>query len=168
MERTGRAALIAGGYGAALALAVAVTGLHMATESPADASSGMMAFGDALLFLGTFGLAALVPTGAALWALRDRPRFWDVSAGLALVVAATGLAALAAYLAARGVSASPVALVWGGFAVLRVLAAPFLAGLFFMAGVFSPGRRARLGLLVAAGLEGLVFGVVALLWLRGR
>lgn len=167
MERTGRGALIAGGYGAALALAVAVTGLHRAAEPAADASSGMMAFGDALLFLGTFGLAALVPTGAALWALRDRPKFWDVAAGLALVAAATGLAALAAYLAARGAGASQVALMWGAFAVLRVLAAPFLAGLFFMAGVFAPRRRARLGLLVAAGLEGLVFGVVALLWLLG-
>ena len=168
MARTGRGALVAGGYGAALGLAVAVTWLHTATASPAAASSGMAAFGDALLFLGTFGLAALVPTGVALWVLRDRPGFWDVSAGLALALAVTGLAALACYLAVRSAGASPMVLAWGAVAVLRVLAAPFLAGLFFLAGVLAPGRRARVGLLAAAGLEGLVFGVVAVLWVLGR
>ena len=168
MERTGRARLIAGGYGAALALAVAVTLLHVAAEPGADASSGMMAFGDAVLFLGTFALAALVPTGTALWALRDRPRVWTALAGVAALAALTGLVALACYVAARGPGAAPALLVWSGYAVLRVLAAPFLAGLFFLAAVLAPAGRARAVLLGAALAEGIVFGVVALAWFSGR
>ncbi len=63
--------LIIGGYVAACLIAsgvVYVWGLF--TQSPAaQASSGMYAFGDLLLFIGIFGVAALIPTGLAVYFL---------------------------------------------------------------------------------------------------
>lgn len=69
--------LVGGGYLAALVLAaVAVWIYAMLTAGPGrDASSGMYAFGDAVLFLGTFTLAALPATCVGLCALFAPTRF---------------------------------------------------------------------------------------------
>src|SRR6267142_196801 len=63
--------VVAVGYLAALLVASAAVAIRLAhTSGPdAQASSGMYAFGDALLFVVVFGVAALVPSGAALFAL---------------------------------------------------------------------------------------------------
>jgi hypothetical protein len=88
MKPIARFCLVAGGYVAALLLAwvaVAIAGAD-STSAAAQASSGMSAFGDAILFLGVFGIAAVVPTGAALFFLRHHRHFWKllVLLGLAL------------------------------------------------------------------------------------
>ena len=71
-----KVALVGGGYVAAALIAVAAVAIAGAdTSSPdAQASSGMSAFGDALLFVAVFGVCALVPTAAALIFLRARGR----------------------------------------------------------------------------------------------
>ena len=73
-------AVVRGGYTAAFLLASAALAIRVAmTTGPvAQASSGMYAFGDVLLFVAVFGVSALVPTGAALFFLRPYRLFWTV------------------------------------------------------------------------------------------
>jgi len=87
--------VIAGGYVAAFLLAFAAVAIRVATTSGPDAqaSSGMYAFGDALLFVAVFAVTALAPTGAALFLLRPYPRFWAVLSTLGFAVAVTGVTA---------------------------------------------------------------------------
>lgn len=61
-------AVVAGGYIAAFLVAATAVAIRIANTSGPDAqaSSGMYAFGDALLFVAVFGVSALGPTGAAL------------------------------------------------------------------------------------------------------
>ena len=63
--------LVIGGYAAACLIASGVVYVwELFTQGPiAQASSGMYAFGDLLLFIGIFGLLALIPTGLALYFL---------------------------------------------------------------------------------------------------
>jgi hypothetical protein len=42
-------------------------------------SSGMVAFGDSILFLSVFAVTAIPATGAALFFLRPYPLFWRIS-----------------------------------------------------------------------------------------
>lgn len=70
MSKVAKLSLVIGGYIAACLIASAavyVNGLFI--QDPLQASSGMAAFGDAILFIGTFGLMALVPTGLAVYFL---------------------------------------------------------------------------------------------------
>ena len=64
-----KVAIVAGGYLLAILLACAAVALHMAltSDSGAQASGGMAAFGDLVLFIAVFGAVALVPTGAAFF-----------------------------------------------------------------------------------------------------
>ena len=61
--------LVLGGYVAACLLASGVVYVwELLTQGPiAQASSGMYAFGDLLLFIVTFGGLALIPTGLAVY-----------------------------------------------------------------------------------------------------
>src|SRR4030095_1382513 len=95
MKPSLKVSVIAGGYIAALLMAFAAVALHIATTSGPDAqaSSGMYAFGDALLFVAVFAACALVPTGAALFFLRPYRHFWTVLSALGLAVAVTGVTA---------------------------------------------------------------------------
>ena len=63
--------LVIGGYVAACLLASGVVYVYQlfTDNAVAQASSGMYAFGDLLLFLGMFGVLALFPTGLALYCL---------------------------------------------------------------------------------------------------
>jgi hypothetical protein len=63
---------VTAGYVAAFLMASAAVAIRVASTSGPDAqaSSGMYAFGDALLFVAVCGVAALVPTGVALFFLR--------------------------------------------------------------------------------------------------
>jgi hypothetical protein len=71
-----KVAIVAGGYLLALLLAFAAVALHAAVsgESGAQASGGMAAFGDLMLFVGVFGVVAVVPTGAALYFLFSKKK----------------------------------------------------------------------------------------------
>jgi hypothetical protein len=71
--------LVIGGYGMACLVACGVVYLwQLMSQGPAaQASSGMYAFGDLILFLGLAGLLMLLPTGLAVyflvrWALERR------------------------------------------------------------------------------------------------
>ena len=67
MSRLTKVGLVIGGYVAACLIASAVVYVwELFTQDPiAQASSGMYAFGDLLLFIGVFGGLALIPTGLA-------------------------------------------------------------------------------------------------------
>jgi len=84
---------IVGGYIAAFLIASVAVALHAAATNGPDtqASGGLYAFGDTLLFVAVFGGCALVPTGAALF-LRPYHHFWIVLSALGLVAAVTRVA----------------------------------------------------------------------------
>ena len=87
--------LVAIGYAAALAIALAVVAIRVAeTSGPvAQASSGMYAFGDLLTFLAVFGTGALIPTGLGLCFLWRTRYFWPVIGvlGLGIVLSIAGV-----------------------------------------------------------------------------
>jgi len=95
MKQFLKVAVVAGGYIAAFLMASAAVAIRVANTSGPDAqaSSGMYAFGDALLFVAVFGVSALVPTGAALFFLRPYRHFWTVLSALGLAVASKGVTA---------------------------------------------------------------------------
>lgn len=76
MNRLGKLGLVIGGYVAACLIAgIAVYMNQIFTQSAAaQASSGMHAFNDFLIFVGMFGICALFPTGLALFFLLRN--FW--------------------------------------------------------------------------------------------
>jgi hypothetical protein len=92
--------LIAAGYIGAFLIAFVSVALYVASTSGPDRQlySGMYAFGDSLLFLGVFGLAAVPSTGAALFFLGPYRSFWRGLSVGALAIATTGVAALLVYL----------------------------------------------------------------------
>jgi hypothetical protein len=157
--------LVAAGYVAAFVVAAAAVMLNAAWTAGPDrqASSGMFAFGDGLLFLAVFGVAAAAPTGAGLFLLRPYHSFWRVLTVAALVVAATGLASLGLCLMVRTAGASPIIRSWSAFAVLRILVAPLVALALLVSGAFAPLRPARIALCACTISEAAVFAV----WLIG-
>lgn len=72
-------AIVLGGYLLAFLIAAGAVALHMAltSESNAQASGGMSAFGDLILFIVVFGAVALVPTGAVLFFLFSKKKTPD-------------------------------------------------------------------------------------------
>lgn len=157
--------VVAVGYIAALLVASAAVAIRLANTSGPDAqaASGMYAFGDAVLFVAVFGVAALVPTGAALFFLRPYRPFWTVLSAIGLGIAVTGLAAVAAFAIGRHAAPSPLA-TWAAFSVLRILVAPLLALTFLVCAVFSPYRFPRLALLAGTVMEAAVSAYGGLVW----
>ena len=158
--------LVLGGYVAAFAIASIIVSVYVAATNTPDraTSSGMYAFGDAMFFLGCFGLAAIPATMAALYFLRPYPAFWRSASIGALALATTGVAALGLFLRARG-AGSPSSI---GFLAmlspLRILVAPGLGLAFLLSALFAPARAPRIALLCACIIEAVVFVWVALLW----
>jgi hypothetical protein len=157
--------VVAGGYIAAFLVASAAVAVRLANTSGPDAqaSSGMYAFGDSVLFVAVFGVAALVPTAAVLFFLRPYRRFWTVLSTFGLGVAVTGLAAVAFFAIGRSAGPSPVA-TWAALSVLRILVAPLLALAFLMCTVFSPYRPPRLALLATTAAEVVVSAYGGFVW----
>jgi hypothetical protein len=158
-------AAVAGGYAAAFFLASAVVAVHIANSGGPDAqaSSGMYAAGDAMIFLAVFGVSALVPTGFGLFFLRRYYRFWMALSALGLVVAVTGVTAAILFAVGRHATASPLA-TWAAFSVLRILAAPLLALTFLVCAVFSPSRSSRFAFLAATAMEAAVSAYGGIVW----
>jgi hypothetical protein len=121
-------------------------------------------FGDLLLFLGVFALAAVPATGAALFFLRPYRSFWIALSVAALVVAATGFAALIDYVAAQTAPPEYALYEWSALAVLRILATPLFALGFLLSALFAPTRSARVALLMATAIETAVFVYIVFLW----
>ena len=67
-----KAALVAGGYVAAVLLAFCAVWVNGQVSRVDDASAGMQAFGDALLFVAVFGLVSVFPTGLGIFFLWSR------------------------------------------------------------------------------------------------
>jgi len=97
MNRLLKLGLILAGYAAALLLTCAafyVRGL-LTRNDTSQASAGMQAFGELILFVGMFGVLALAPTALALFFLRPFEKFWTVFSLVSLAFAATGPVAAA-------------------------------------------------------------------------
>jgi hypothetical protein len=154
MKRFLTVVAVVAGYVTAFLIASAAVALHVAeTGGPvAQASSGMYAFGDAILFLGVFSVCALVPTGAVLFFLRRYRRFWTILSTLGVVVGVTGITAAALYAFGRHAAPSPLATL-AGYSVLRILISPLLALTFALFALLSPVRAPRLAFLAAALME---------------
>ena len=157
--------LVAIGYVAAFLIACAVVAVRIATTSGPDAqaSSGMYAFGDALLFAAVFGTCSLVPTGAALFFLRPYRRFWTWLAAAVVAVAVTGVTAAVLFAVGRHATSSPLATL-AILSVLRILVAPLLAIAFLVFGALSPYRAPRFAFLSGSAVEVAVSAYGGLVW----
>lgn len=163
--------VILAGYVATVLAAGEAVAVRIANTSGPDAqaSAGMYAFGDGVLFVAVFSAIALAPTGLALYFLRPYRRFWSTLSITALAIAATAILAATLYaLAAHHAlpRESPLA-IWVAFAVLRMFLAPPLAAAFVLAGLIAPSRTPRWSLLAAAGGEGAVAAYAVLHWFVG-
>ena len=71
MRKLRKPGLVIGGYTIACLMAGGVVYLNslFAQGSASQASAGMAAFGDFILFVGIFGILALFPTGLAVYFL---------------------------------------------------------------------------------------------------
>jgi hypothetical protein len=125
------------------------------TQGPdADASAGMYAFGDSVLFLYVFAVMAFLPTLLALYWLRPFPRFWIALSLAASAWAVTGpIAAAVILLASYERSVESLWSITAAFGVLRILAAPLLVPALMVATVIAPQGRSRWVLLGAAIVE---------------
>jgi len=159
MRAFAKVGLVGTGYIGAVAVAWAVVAVHIATTQGPDRRdyAAMFDFGDTLLFLGVFGLAAVLPTGAALFFLRPYRWFWRALSIAALVIAASAAAAFVVMLVWRGAGARSVASAAAAVASLRILIAPLFALAFAVSTVFAPSRNPRLALLAATAIEAMVF-----------
>ena len=158
--------LIVAGYVVAWVVAFAVVAIHVAATSGPDAlaSSGMFAFGDSVLFIAVFAVAAVPSTAAALFVLRSYRSFWLVLCVAALGIASTALVALIDYVATRPATADAGSIlgILSALAPLRILIAPLFALGFLLCGLFAPNRRFRIALLIATAIEAAVFVAGAL------
>jgi len=151
-------AVLAGYIFALCAACVMVYIRQLHTQGPdAQASAGMYAFGDAMLFGAVFGVAALLPTGLGLYYLRPVRSFWNLLAIAALPLAATGPVCAGALELLRHLQSAPALLqACACFGVLRMLGAPLLAAGFLLCACLAPTRFPRWALLGATAVESLV------------
>ncbi len=166
MRVAAKVGVVLGGYVLAIVVAWVVTTLYVVATSGPDRQTygAMYAFGDSILFLMVFGLAACLPTAAALFFLRPVPTFWVVLSTGALAVSTTGLAAAPLYFMQGSPVAGPVIHGFGALAVLRVLIAPICASTFLLCALFAPNPRSRRALALALGMEMAGFVPVAAVW----
>jgi hypothetical protein len=166
MSGLAKIAAVLAGYVVALVIGGGVVYLReLETQGPdAQASAGMYAFGDAILFAAVFGAVALLPTGLALYFLRPVRAFWTALSIAASTLAVAGIAAVSVM---RFASAQPpddtlwAFTVFLGFVLLSV--APLLAAAFLMSSFIAPTRASRWVLACAAIIEA-VLGAPAFLW----
>jgi len=165
MKGSFKVGVVAIGYIVAILIAAAAVAIRVANTSGPDAqaSSGMYAFGDALLFVAVFGISALVPTAAALFFLRPYRRFWTLLSAVGLAVAVTGVTAATLFEVGRHAAPSALA-TWDGLSVLRILVAPLLALTFLVCAVVSAQRAPRFALLAATVMEAAVSAYGGFVW----
>jgi hypothetical protein len=168
MRPIAKVGIVVGGYALAFIAACAVMAAYVALTSGPDRQNyaGMFAFGDGLLFLGVFALAAVPATVAGLFFLRPFRSFWIALSVLALSIAATGLASMAVYIALRHVPPNDPHSIWSAVAVLRVLIAPCFALGFLVAAAVAPGRGSRAAFLVSFAAEGVTYTPFVLMWFQ--
>ena len=169
MRLLAKVGLVTLGYAGALLVALTVVTFRVVTTTGPDAqaSSGMYAFGDALLFVNVFGVLALVPTVAALYFLRPYRAVWTALAIVAILTALAGVGAAMVFAAGRHETSSTLA-EWTALAVLRILGAPLLAVGWLTCVLMAPARGPRLALLAAVLLEALVSAYGAFIWVGAQ
>jgi len=171
MKPFGKFGAVVAGHVVTVLAASAAVAVRIANSSgpDAEASGGMYAFGDGLLFSAVFSAVAVFPTGLALYFLRQCRWFWMALSITGLAVAATAILSASVYaVAAQLVLPRESPLVLGAaFAVLRMLLSPPLAAAFVLAGVIAPSRTSRWALLAAGGGEGAVAAYAVLHWFAG-
>jgi hypothetical protein len=123
----------------------------------------MYAFGDAILFVGVFGLVALVPTGGTLFFLGPYRSFWIGLSALSFAIAITAIAAAIIFAIDRHEVSSPLA-TWAAFSVLRILIAPLFMLTFLVCAFFSPHRTTRIAFVIATALEAAVSTYGGFVW----
>jgi hypothetical protein len=145
-----KAGIVVGGYVTAIlaAFCVVTISIHQASGFDRDASAGMHAFGDSLLFIAVFGVVSIIPTGLALFLLRQSRSFWVALSVVALVAASTSLAEVAVTVLVP-LSVNP----WALLAFPRIYLSPFLAAAFGLSAWAAPGIRFRWCLFGAASME---------------
>jgi hypothetical protein len=171
MKALVKVAVVLAGYIAAVMLADAAVAVRIANTSGPDAqaSAGMYAFGDALLFLAVFSVGAIFPTGLALYFLRPYRWVWISLSIAGLAIAGTAIVSASIYILVAHLPLpreSPLSLC-AAFAVLRMLLSPSLAVAFILAGLLAPSRASRWSLLTAAGSESVVAAYAAIHWFAG-
>jgi hypothetical protein len=163
--------VVLAGYVAAVLAASAAVAVRVANTSGPDAqaSAGMYAFGDGMLFVAVFSAVALFPTGLALWFLRPYRWFWTVLSSTALAVAITGIPAAALCVLERflAIPRESVLEYLAALSFLRTIVSPPLVAAFVVAGVIAPTWRSRWVLLAAAGIEGAVAVYAVFQWFVG-
>lgn len=146
--------IVAGGYMAAILIASGVVAIFVKLSGPErDASSGMAAFGEMLLFVAVFGVVSIVPTALALFFLRQCRRFWWACSVLALIIGGTSLAAVGLNILVPTGMLSGSLGVWAMFAFLRIFLSPFLAVSFALSALIAPTTGFRWCLFAAASME---------------
>jgi len=162
-----KALVVLAGYAAAfLAACAAVYVRQLNTQgTDAQASAGMYAWGDAMLFGAVFGGVALFPTGLGLYFLRPLRVFWTLLAIAALALAVTGPVCAVGLELLRPLPNPPACLqLFACFAIFRALAAPLLAPAILLGGCIAPTRFARWALLGATALEGVTAAYSLVHW----
>jgi len=164
MKPLTKIAIVMGGYLLALLVAIVVMYIYATlVDSPErQASSGMAAFGDSLLFLAVFSIAAMPATVAALYFVRRSDTFWRLTSVVALCIAMTGISALLAYL--FNFDANSMFYTWSTLSPLRILLAPFLAFGFFLCSLFAFTPIYRNRLRAATAIEAMIF-IVWIVWI---
>jgi hypothetical protein len=154
------------GYLAAVLVASAAVGVRLVTTRGPDAqsSSGMYAFGDALLFVGVFGVVALVPPAPPSSCSAPIATSGTAVSALGVAVALTGLAAAVVFAVGRHAAAPSPLTTWAGLSVPRILVAPIPALTFVVFAALSPHRAPRLAFLAAAVAEAAVSASGAIVW----
>ena len=165
-----KAGVVIAGYAAAVAIAFLVAHLYVALTPGVDRQlySGMSAFGDSLLFLGAFALAAIPATVAALYFLRPYRRAWIALSIAALVIASSALIACFLQLAARDAASGSRARRLGNGRATSHSRGPRVRPPVPPRRPVAPARRPRVMLLAAGGVEAVAFAVVAFTWFLGR
>jgi hypothetical protein len=165
-----KAGVVLAGYAAAVVAASVALEIRLEhTQGPdVQASAGMYAFGDFLLFVAVFSSVAIVPTGLALFFLRPLGRLWAALSFVAVAIAVTGVAAM--WICILGSRVANLAFPWVGLealAVLRMFAAPLLAASFAVAVFIAPNWTSRWALVAAAVMEGAVALYTVFHWFIG-
>ena len=148
--------IVVAGYVLAMAASGAAVMVYDKQFTPADNQQmgGMIAGGEMLYGFGVFALLALIPTGLALWFVRNNRRFWSVFSVAALAFAIAGLAAVFTSFVAGAVEArSPLVALVCLLGVVQMLGSPLWVGGFALFAVLAPARDLRKRMLVAVGIE---------------
>jgi hypothetical protein len=166
------------GFAAAGAVATALVQLRYRWIDPAEAqaSGGMYAFGDLILWLAVVGVLSLPPTWLLFRALRDVEWVWRLASWSGLIWAALAPAGVLVRLAdalrgpAFAVAPLPVFQVADALSLLRLLASPAslpgLAVAWWACG--HPPSRRRLRWAVALEASGVAAYAIWVVWALAR